>query len=284
MDSRARIEEALGEPVVSLKPLQGGCVSDVYRVRTGSGWDLVAKCAPAGTDGGFIAEAEMLGTLGEVAPVPRVRIVRPDILVMEHVDNAGGGTPEGYHALGATVARIHGVRSDRFGHTHPTRIREITLENPWSNDWSGFYFASRLRPLAALAHQIGGVTEGFCERIDRLGDRIGGLIGDSGGPCLIHGDLWSGNMLWSGGRIAALIDPLSFYADPEFELAFIALMGGVPDAFWEGYGSVRSISGGFWEVRVHLYQIVPLLVHAVLFGGGYGDEADTALRRVERSV
>ena len=38
------------------------------------------------------------------------------------------------------------------------------------------------------------------------------------------------------------------------------------------YGEVAPLAPG-WEERVALHQIHPLLVHACLFGGGYGARA-----------
>jgi fructosamine-3-kinase len=77
----------------------------------------------------------------------------------------------------------------------------------------------------------------------------------------------------------ALIDPSAQWADPEFELAFIALMGGVSGAFWDRYAERRAMRPGFHERRVFAYQAYPLAVHAALFGGGYGARAMDALER-----
>ncbi len=284
MDARGVIEDALGEPVDRLRPLRGGCIAEVYHAQTASGRDLVAKCARPGTDGGFVAEAEMLDGLSPVAPTPVVLLARPDLLVMEHIANSGGGSALGERGLGEIVAAIHSVTGDRYGYGHPTRIREITLDNTWSGDWALFYASTRLSPMARRVARLGAVSDAFAAKVDRLCERLGDVLGDVGEPRLVHGDLWSGNMLWSRGRIAALIDPLSLYADPEIELAFIDLMGGVSRAFWEGYESVRAIRAGFWDTRVHLYQIVPLLGHEILFRDGWASRAENAMVRLEESL
>ncbi|MEX2535727.1 MAG: fructosamine kinase family protein [Trueperaceae bacterium] len=93
--------------------------------------------------------------------------------------------------------------------------------------------------------------------------------GHSPKPGLVHGDVWSGNVLARNGRITAMLDPAIYFADPEVELAFIELFATFGEAFWERYGELRPIDPGYREVRRDVYQLYPLLVHTALFGGGY---------------
>jgi fructosamine-3-kinase len=278
VDARGLIEHALGEPVAAMTPLRGGCVAEVYRVTTASGRDLAVK-VETGADPGLDLEAAMLEALARHAPAPAVVAADPRVLAMEFVANAGGSTREGEVRLAEIVAALHGVGGDSFGFASDTRIGPIRLRNGWHGDWARFYVERRLRPVCALADDRGALPGGFMGRLDDFAARAGTLLGDPATPGLIHGDLWAGNVLWKGGLPVALIDPSAQWADPEFELAFIDLMGGVSGAFWERYGQLRLIRPGFWERRVFAYQVYPLAVHAALFGGGYGGQALTAMER-----
>jgi fructosamine-3-kinase len=102
---------------------------------------------------------------------------------------------------------------------------------------------------------------------------------DDGAPAArIHGDLWSGNVLWTREG-AVLIDPAAHGGHRETDLAMLALFG-LPhlDRLQEAYDEAYPLAEG-WADRLGLHQLFPLLVHACLFGGGYGVRAaQTAAR------
>ncbi len=278
MDARATIEEALGCAVSSMTALRGGCVAEVYRVRDARGRDLAVK-VETGADPGLDLEAAMLAALAAHAPTPRVVVATARVLAMGFVEHAGGPTPAGERRLAEVVADLHAVAGPAYGFGGDTRIGPLRLTNGWHDDWARFYLERRLRPVADLAFRRGALPAGFMARLEDFAGRVGEVLGEPQGPALVHGDLWAGNVLWKGGMPAALIDPSTQYADPEFELAFIDLMGGVSAAFWDRYTERRGIRAGFWERRAPAYRVFPLVVHAALFGGGYGARAMDALDR-----
>ena len=98
-------------------------------------------------------------------------------------------------------------------------------------------------------------------------------------PSLIHGDLWTGNVLCHDSRIAGLVDPAIYHADAEIELAFATLFGTFGDAFFARYTEHRPLAPGFFEARRDLYNLYPLLVHTALFGGSYARSVDRTVRR-----
>ncbi len=103
----------------------------------------------------------------------------------------------------------------------------------------------------------------------------GGDFDDADGPARIHGDLWSGNVMWTPEGVV-LIDPAAQGGHRETDLAMLALFG-CPylGEVLAGYESVRPLRDG-WRDRVGLHQLYPLLAHVVLFGGGYGRQVETA--------
>ena len=283
MQARELIEHALGEPIARMSALTGGCVAEVYRVRTAGGLDLAVK-VETGPQPGLDLEAAMLGVLAEHAPTPAIVASGPRVLALRYIAHAGGPTPAGERRLAEIVAGLHAVTGPAYGFAADTRIGPIRLANGWHDDWGRWYVEGRLRPVVALAERRGALPRAFADRFEAFAERIDRILGGPGGegpgvPSLIHGDLWAGNILWQGGLPVALIDPSAQWADPEFELAFIDLMGGVSGVFWERYGQLRPIRAGFRERRIHAYQVFPLVVHAALFGGGYGPQALALLER-----
>ena len=141
-------------------------------------------------------------------------------------------------------------------------------------EWGAFYAEERLRPMADLA----GARLGARARrlIDAVIDRcLAGCFDDDDQPARIHGDLWSGNVMWTSDGVV-LIDPAAHGGHRETDLAMLALFG-CPflDEVRSGYQSVRRLREG-WRDRVPLHQLYPLLAHVVLFGGGYGRQTEAA--------
>lgn len=282
LDLRAVIQD-LGrfrdDPVADVSPLSGGCVADVRLVTLESGQRVVAKVGGPDLD----LEGEMLRHLRECSalPVPRVLHHDADLLVMEHIEHRGGSGWGGH--LADLLAELHSIGSDdgRFGFGSATLIGPLRLKNGWSRDLGGFYRDERLIPLIAEATRRGKLPTGLERRLRRYADRVAGDLDHDPPVSLIHGDVWSGNVLASGDRVVGLIDPSVVYADAEFELAFIALFSTGGRAFFERYHERRPIDPAFFERRVHIYQLFPLLVHVALFGGGYVGQLDSVLARLE---
>ena len=230
----------------------------------------------------FDIEATMLRHLRErsALPVPAVLHADSTLLVLEHV--AGSPvTDEAEPHLAELLAALHGVTADAFGFGAETLSGTLPLPSPWTASWVAFFRDYRLRYAARAALDNGTLPKTFVSRIDRLADRLDGLLVEPARPALIHGDVWRNNVLAVGPRVTGLIDPSVCYADPEQELAYMALFDGFSPRFFETYTTFRPIDRDFWRVRRHVYQIYPLLLHVYFFGADYLPRLDAALRRLK---
>ena len=106
-------------------------------------------------------------------------------------------------------------------------------------------------------------------RIERLAERLDDYLIEPAFPSLLHGDLWTGNVLTRSGRVAGFVDPAIYCGSPEIELAFGTLFGTFGEAFFEAYASAMPLEPGFHELRLSLYNLYPRLVHVRLFGSSY---------------
>ena len=272
-----RIAAALGQTPASLRPLGGGSVAEVYELVMPGGERLVAKVGSAGAK--LALEGWMLGYLAEhsAAPVPAVRHASDTLLVMDYIASSGGITPAVERHAAEVIAALHGVRGNAFGLERDTLIGGLHQPNPAFASWLDFFRDQRLRYMAEEAARAGRLPTALLKRIDKLAAKLGDWIGEPAYPALIHGDLWSGNVLAHGGKLAGLIDPAIYYADPEIELAFTTLFGTFGDAFFGRYCELRPLQPRFFEERRDLYNLYPLLVHVRLFGGSYVASVDRTL-------
>jgi fructosamine-3-kinase len=220
--------------------------------------------------GGFAAEANGLRWLAEAdaVPVPPVLGVAENVLVIAMVP---AGSPPGHadaYRFGSDLARLHLAGAASFGAPWPGNIASLPLDNTPGDSWPRWYAERRLLPFADHAPEVLAVI-----------DRIEDLAGPAEPPARIHGDCWSGNVLWSGGR-GWLIDPAAHGGHRETDLAMLALFGAPHlDAILAGYEAVAPLAPG-WQARVPLHQLHPLLVHARLFGSSYRRAATAAARQL----
>jgi fructosamine-3-kinase len=274
------IEEHLDERLRSARPMGGGCIGEVYKVELDDGTTLVAKVDREGASH-LEREAYMLRYLREKSelPVPEVYHGSKSLVLMEFVEGVSRFSQGAERHAAELLAALHGITAEAYGHERDTLIGSLDQPNPWTRSWMEFFREHRLLYMARVAHEAGRLPAEDLKRIERLAERLEGLIEEPEQPSLIHGDVWSANVLARGDRIAAFLDPAIYHADPEIELSFINLFDSFGDAFFERYGEMRPIHPGFFEGRRDLYGLYPLLAHVYYFGGGYLGSVQSTLRR-----
>ena len=186
-------------------------------------------------------------------------------------------TPQGWVNCGEWLARLHQCTAPAFGWQQHNFIGQLPQYNTWHTDGALFWATQRIAPLVQqLALQLAD-SAGLLHLLDQFILRLPHLLPPEA-PALVHGDLWNGNLFATGdGSEVALFDPAIHYGYREADLAMTRLFGGFPRLFYEAYAAVFPLESG-WKERVRLFQLYPLLVHALLFGGHYTSEAVALLR------
>jgi fructosamine-3-kinase len=259
-------------------------------------------------DGFFAREAAGLDWL-RVPGGPRVvgvSDVGPGHLDLERLSPAAP-TVAAARAFGGTLAVLHDSGAGAFGAgPGPAWGWPGTaggwfgpLDDPlpmpggaW-HSWPEFYAEARLLPLLDQGRARGVLGDADARLVDAVCSALPRLAGPTADdePARLHGDLWSGNVLWvDGGRAAGpgqspppgaveavLIDPAAHGGHRETDLAMLALFGAPHlTEILAGYQEVHPLARG-WQHRVRLHQLYPLAVHAVLFGGSYVPETRSLL-------
>lgn len=274
------VEGVLGGHLKSVRPLGGGCIGEVYRVDLEDGTPLVAKVDQE-AESNLRREAYMLRYLREKSEllVPEVYHGSERLLLMQFVEGSSRFTEGAEHHAAELLAGLHGISVDSYGHERDTLIGNLNQPNPPTQSWTQFFRDQRLLYSARVAHEAGRLPASDMHRVERLAGRLEAWIGEPNPPALVHGDVWSANVLASGDRITAFLDPALYYADPEIELAFISMFDSFDHAFFERYAEIRPIDDAFFEARRDLYNLYPLLIHTYYFGGGYLESVRGVLQR-----
>lgn len=259
--------------VTALVELEGGMIGRVVRAEFADGEPVVAKTGPTPLS----VEARMLRTLSAAGlAVPEVYHASDDLLVMEHVEGCSDFTPAVERDAAERLARLHGHGAEAFGLPFDTLTGPVRQPNPWTDSWTEFFGEHRLDHVARLAREDGALSEERFDRVMELTSDLDALLSEPDSPALIHGDVWRTNVLADAGRVRAFLDPATYYAHPEIELAYVRWTDTFGDAFFERYRELRGIEPGF-EERYDVYVCYPLLVHVHVFGGRYGRKLDRTL-------
>lgn len=273
------IAKVTGKRPRRFAPLLGGCIGDVYRVELAGGGTVVAKLGDGGS--GLGLEGLMLHYLSEhsALPVPEVLHAEDGLLIMSWIEGGDGiGAAAQAHAA-ELLAALHGVTAERFGFERHTLIGGLDQPNPWSERWIPFFRDQRLLYMGGQALAAGRLPKKLMGRLEALAGRLERWLEEPERPSLIHGDVWTGNVLCRRDRVVGFVDPAIYYADPEIELAFSTMFGTFTEPFFERYGEIRPLRPGFFEERRDLYNLYPLLVHVRLFGGSYAASVERTLKR-----
>jgi fructosamine-3-kinase len=254
----------------------GGDINEAFRVTLEDGGDAFVKTRAAAARGEYAGEAAGLEWLAEPGALRTPRVLELDerYVALEWIEPApaGGLSAAGAEELGRGLAVTHRAGAPCFGLVGAAPAAAIfgwlRVSNEPAGDWPSFYSERRLAPLARLARERGVLSSAGTQAIERVCERLPELSGPPEPPARVHGDLWSGNVMADGDGRPWLIDPSAYGGHREVDLAMLALFGAPSARVLAAYEELAPLAEG-WRERVELFQLLPLLVHALLFGGSY---------------
>lgn len=284
---QAALARSLGRTTVrvDMSPLSGGDTHEASKLSTSEG-EFFAKWTTHGPDDIFLREAESLEALRAASReivIPRVVAAAPPSagvpahLILEYLPPATHAVHQDDEALGRGLAAIHRTTRTTFGFDGPSYCGLTRQNNRESAAWLEFYRDRRLRALVDALSRGEHICAADRDMYERLLGRLDEWLPQASVPSLIHGDLWSGNVLHTT-RGPALVDPGCSYADREMEFGITTLFGGMSSRALAAYQEAWPMRDD-WRDRNPLYQLYHLLNHAVLFGGSYGNDARRIAQR-----
>ena len=278
----AAAARALRRTVRAARLVGGGDINDAWELELEDGTRAFLKSRAEAPEYEYEAEAAGLRWLGEpgALPVPEVLAVveEPEAsgLVLSWIEPGRLGE-SGEELLGRGLGLTHGAGAEAFDALPPGSPRralrfggiELAVGTvPPGSPWSAHY-AARLELLSRVALDRSRISATTAAAVARVIGRLAELAGPEEKPARVHGDLWSGNVMADAEGRPWLIDPAAHGGHRELDLSMLRLFGSISNRTLGAYEEVEPLAGG-WRERVGLWQLQPLLVHAILFGGSYG--------------
>ncbi|MEI8114405.1 MAG: fructosamine kinase family protein [Bacteroidia bacterium] len=256
----------------------GGCINHTMKLSSSVG-DFFLKWNVSAPSDMFMKEA---AGLAEMQSVDNPFLIIPKVIWSKIADDSPGlllleflqpaWSTKGFdERLGWGLAQLHRKTAPKYGFHQNNYCGTTIQDNTWTGSWPEFYGEKRIWALVQQIKESQGMPAEELEIYEKLVDRIPVLLAHPTFTSLIHGDLWSGNYLYTAGG-PALIDPACYYADREMELGMMKLFGGFSSRVWEAYQEEYPLPDG-WKERIPLYQLYHVLNHQLLFGVSYKQQA-----------
>ncbi len=283
----AHIGEAFGESLGQKLRIEhtvataGGSINRAYRLDTSAGRYFIKLNSTQYGDM-FAAEAAGLSEIlnSHSLKVPGVLLHgefgEQAYIVLEFIE-FGRGQAEPMLAEG--LAKMHQYQQPQFGWHRNNTIGSTPQDNCKQEDWSVFWREQRLGYQLERVRQCHG-PQLLLDLGARLMERLGELFsGYQPQPSLLHGDLWGGNHAVDETGKPVIFDPAVYYGDREADIAMTELFGGCGPTFYDAYNAAWPLDSGY-AVRKTLYNQYHILNHYVMFGGGYGAQAEAMTRQL----
>jgi protein-ribulosamine 3-kinase len=256
----------------------GGCINNGGKIRTASGIFFLKWNDEKKFPGMFAAEHKGLQLLGEQNKIRIPNVVGDgtqgshQFLLLEFIDQKSK-SKNYWELVGTRLALLHQTTHKEFGLDHDNYIGSLRQFNRSTARWIDFFIHERLNVQLQLAIDNGIAPTGWRKKFESLYLKLPELV-PSEPPSLLHGDLWSGNLITDERGEPCLIDPAVYFGNREADLAMTRLFGGFSEVFYSTYQDAFPLAPGF-EERIDLYNLYPLLVHVNLFGGSYVHSVDS---------
>lgn len=279
LEIAAEIQRLFGNnvQVTDRVPVSGGDINEAYRLCLSDGCDLFIKLNDKAGEDFFLAEKAGLEALRAAgANTPQVLgygklAGNSAYLLLEYVRSACPQRNYG-EMLGHMLAEVHRAavdntaRKGRFGFYRDNYIGQIRQKNKGNDSWIEFFRTSRMAVQFDLAADY--LDKEDRRKCQNLLDHLDKFLIEPAFPSLLHGDLWSGNVMPDSQGNPMLIDPAVYVGHHEADLAMTELFGGFPPEFYDAYHEIIPREPGYADRR-DLYNLYHLLNHLNLFGSSY---------------
>ena len=275
------IEERLSVNVLSVTPLSGGDINEVLHLKTSQG-EYVVKCnSRESYPEMFAKEAKglkLIFTHGFNTPsvVDTFTNGAHQFLILDYISTEKASKTF-WIRFANQLSLLHQNSNEFFGLDDNNFIGSLPQNNQRSATWEEFFIQARLKPLIKISFDRGLLNRSHLDMFDSLFTKLKELIPIEH-PALLHGDLWSGNILCGTNQQPVLIDPAVYYGHREVDISMTRMFGGFDPVFLEYYNDLYPLEKG-WENRIAIHNLYPNLVHLILFGRSYLGSIESLIKK-----
>ncbi|HYC84786.1 MAG TPA: fructosamine kinase family protein [Chryseosolibacter sp.] len=281
-DIRQALEKVLQASVSGFSPMSGGCINEAGKLVTTRGvyflkWNDLDRFPEmlaterAGLD--LLAASNSF----KIPEVICTGVTASHQFMLMELIVPSTKSPLFWNRFGELLATLHKCTSSQYGLDHDNYIGSLPQRNKPNQSWVMFFIQQRLQAQLDLYVGRRDLRADVRRAFDKLFAKLPDLLVTER-PTLLHGDLWSGNLMVDAAGLPCVIDPAVYYGNREVDIAMTHLFGGFDKSFLDSYHATFPLEEGF-DDRLQLYNLYPLLVHVNLFGDSYLSQVVSILNR-----
>lgn len=281
----SEFDNIVNKKVLSYRTISGGDINAAYQVKTENDMYFIKMNTISNLDL-FVQERKNIEAIASCHAIGTPHILQTGTinqkayLLMDYIES-GKRIPSYWDVFAQQLVCMHqSFVGNQFGFSSDNYIGSTPQSNHLCGSWVSFYKNDRLRPM--LVRNQENPSRSDRQRIIKIMDHLDELLTEPEHPSLVHGDLWSGNVMTGPDGKAWLIDPACYYGDAEVDLAMTELFGGFPSSFYTLYRQHGRLRPGY-EKRKHVYNLYHLLNHLYLFGRDYYGSVIHCIEKIECS-
>lgn len=267
--------------ITEIRPATGGSINRSYNFSYGTRKYFIKENSATLFPEMFMKEQNGLNELKKcnalVIPEPVCVIITEEkqFLILEYLEKkvSNGAFFEG---LGSGLAALHQIKGKQFGFKENNYLGSEPQLNSFCDSWEVFFSEQRLHPLVKWCYDQKLISSGILRSFENLYKKLNSIF-PKDEPCLLHGDLWNGNVM-NTTKGPSIYDPAVYYGHREMDIAMTRLFGGFDEGFYTSYGQIFPLEKSYKE-RTDICNLYPLLVHVKLFGGGYLSEVLSIIKK-----
>ena len=215
-------------------------------------------------------EGKSLKFLHEKFPklFPKIYYIDKNLFVMQYIPNNKIKNNISEKDLAIKISKIHKNTNDKFGFEFDTPVGGFRQPCKFQKSWVDFFEKKRLFTIFNKINTTNPMPKQINIGIEKLLKKLKDLIPDNPQPSLIHGDLWSGNMLFNDGKLVGLVDPGIYYAPKEMEIAYLKWFNAISNNFYNYYSETISFDKDFFNYS-EVYELYYSLLNVYLWDRNY---------------
>jgi len=266
MSIEQHIEFHLSCKVIDKKTISAGETSS-FKILTSTDLSIFAKYQDI-ENNNFTNQASELLLLSESVDTPKVLGFSKNCLLLEWIETSLNSNHQA--EIGRVLANLHKRTNQYFGFDYDNTIGEMPQYNAIKQSvtsWSFFFWEYRLIFQIKYALKNKLISHKEYTKLLLIKSKLKNLLSNSIKPSLLHGDLWSGNVI-NGINGPVFIDTSCYYGHSEADLALTYMFGGFSNDFYRSYEVYSPLESGF-EQRKPIYMLYHYLNHLNIFGRSY---------------
>jgi fructosamine-3-kinase len=267
---------------IDARYVTGGSINEAYRISTTCGVYFLKYNSASKYPQMFEKEKISLELLEKTKTVivPKVFIAGSfgncSFLLLKY-EEAGKTVNDYWTIFAKQLSALHKQTSEYYGLDFDNYIGSLPQINTLKKEYNDFFIECRLIPLIRKAVDASLLEKSDIKHFENLFNRLREIIPHEK-PSLLHGDLWSGNLITNNAGLPTVIDPAIYYGHREADIAMTRLFGGFPNEFFYAYNNENPLQKG-WDERIPVHQLYPLLVHVNLFGLSYRSQVREIIKK-----